>query len=138
MVKLLSTITDIGEKAESLFNKGMVILFCENAPKELAPYCVLHRLAFMKEDTKSGDILSISGIYFKITAVGSVANKNLKELGHSTLVFDKNTSALLPGHIHLETLDFMPSYGELIGIGRQIIISDKVKRYKKSDSVLKR
>ncbi|HHW02163.1 MAG TPA: hypothetical protein GXX35_05065 [Thermoanaerobacterales bacterium] len=41
-----------------------------------------------------------------ITAVGDVANKNLKDLGHVVLNFNGNTTPELPGYIHL-TPDLM-------------------------------
>jgi PTS system glucitol/sorbitol-specific IIA component len=39
---------------------------------------------------------------YTVTAVGELANRNLKNIGHVCLKFDARTSPELPGDIHLE------------------------------------
>lgn len=38
---------------------------------------------------------------YRVTAVGSVAEQNLRELGHITLCFDGQNEAKFPGTVHL-------------------------------------
>ena len=39
---------------------------------------------------------------YTVTALGEVANKNLKKIGHVCLKFDAKTSPDLPGDVHLK------------------------------------
>lgn len=95
-------VTSIGPLVEGFYPEKMMILFKENAPEELADYCVLHGVNDLKGEIKPGYTLKIDGIEYKITAVGDVVNKNLKDLGHICLKFDGSTKAALEGTLYLE------------------------------------
>ncbi|MDN5332631.1 MAG: glucitol/sorbitol system component, partial [Tepidanaerobacteraceae bacterium] len=56
---------------------------------------------------------------YRITAVGEVANKNLKNIGHVCLKFDGKTEPELPGNIHLEEKT-LPA----LKVGEEIFIAD--------------
>ena len=44
---------------------------------------------------------------YKITAVGSGANKTIEELGHATIKFDGSPEAENPGTIHVEAKEIL-------------------------------
>ena len=44
-----------------------------------------------------------------ITALGEVAEKNLANLGHVTLVFDGDSEPRMPGAVHLAGIDEVPA-----------------------------
>lgn len=95
-------VTSMGPFVEGFYPEKMMILFKENAPEELADYCVLHNVNNLKGEIKQGYTLKIDGVEYKITAVGDVVNKNLKDLGHICLKFDGSTKAALEGTLYLE------------------------------------
>lgn len=95
-------VTNIGPLASEFYPENMIIMFKDNAPEELSDYCVLHNVNELQEDIKSGYTLKIDDAQYKITAVGDVVNKNLKELGHITLKFDGSTEPALEGTLYLE------------------------------------
>lgn len=95
-------VTQIGEMVEQLSSHNMIILFNADAPKDLVEISVLHTVDTLREDVEVGDTMNIGNIKYKITGVGSAVNKNLKELGHCTLVFNGSNEPHLPGVINLE------------------------------------
>lgn len=101
-MKYFTIVTFIGNKAYDLLQNNMIILFNDNAPPELKSYCVLHNDSNLLEKIKIGDKLHIDNYLYTVTAVGNVANENLKNLGHIVLVFDGSLTSQLPGYIHLK------------------------------------
>lgn len=111
-----SKINQIGEFAPEALTDGMLILFKQGAPSDLADYCFLHSHGDLQQEIQVGHKLQLGNHIYKITSVGDVANDNFRELGHVTLKFDGKSQAELPGNIHLE--------GE---IPNQIFVGDEVK-----------
>ncbi|EGJ6122402.1 PTS glucitol/sorbitol transporter subunit IIA [Salmonella enterica] len=72
-----TTITRIGQSAKEALGEQMLITFREGARCELGQHC------------------------YPVTAVGSVAEQNLRELGHITLRFDGLREAEFPGTVHV-------------------------------------
>lgn len=96
-------VVKLGEMASAFIAEKMVILFQENAPDELAEYCVLHRGHQLVDTVQMGDILVFAGIEYKIVYVGEQVQKNLGDLGHITLKFNNNCEAEnLEGSLYLE------------------------------------
>lgn len=95
-------ITKIGKYVPDMLSENIIILFKENAPDELAEYCILHSGNRLDENIAAGDEVQFMGENFKITAVGELVNKNLTELGHITIKFDGSSVAELPGSLHVE------------------------------------
>ena len=98
-------VTKLGEMVEEFYGEKMIILFKDNAPDELADYCVLHGKNELTEEIKTGDIFKIDGEEYKVTAVGDEVHKNLGDLGHICVRFDGSTNAELPGSLYLENKD---------------------------------
>ena len=92
----------LGDLAETFLDEGMIIFFGDNAPDTLADYCYSIDINKVYETIKSGQILMLDGIAFKITAVGDVAEKNLVNLGHVTVAFNGSTEPTLSGTICVE------------------------------------
>lgn len=96
-----TTITKIGSFARDALEDNMFITFKQNVPADLEDYCFVHSHGELAQDIEVGDIFHIDEQKFQITAVGAIANFNLKELGHVTWRFDDNNEAEYPGTIHL-------------------------------------
>lgn len=96
-----STITGIGPMALDFLNESMLIIFNDNAPKELAEISILHSACEVDNDIKVDDVIIIAGKEYIVTAVGDEANKTFKQLGHCTFKFTGKNEAELPGHVEL-------------------------------------
>ena len=84
-----TTITRIGASAIDALSDQMLITFREGAPADLEEYC------------HPGLQFSLGQHRYPVTAVGSVAEDNLRELGHVTLRFDGLNEAEFPGTVHV-------------------------------------
>lgn len=114
-----TVITDVGKYAEQFLNQDLFIIFNKNVPKELCDYCYIHEENKLIKDIKVNDILVIDGNEYKVTAVGSVVNQNLKDLGHITLKFSGETEAAVPGTLFVEKKRIAPlKNGTIIEIMR--------------------
>lgn len=114
MKKIYSTIVkDLGPMAEDFIGEKMIILFNENAPAELAEFCVE-----LTDTVEVGDILKINDTEYKIVEVGCEVQKNLKDLGHIALRFNNNEEGeSLEGSLYLEDKAVsLPSVGSEIAI----------------------
>ncbi|GAF13200.1 PTS system, glucitol/sorbitol-specific IIA component [Bacillus sp. JCM 19046] len=101
-----TTVTKMGPNAGEFLEENMIILFKNNAPEELAEFCVLHEENKLDGTIQPGDVLSIAGTSFTITAVGDAVDKNLQSLGHITIKADGAEVAELPGTLSVEAGDF--------------------------------
>lgn len=103
-MKYSAKITKLG--AESLLflddeNCNFIIIFNENAPKELADISVLHEHKKLLAAPKKGDIVVICEKVFTVTDVGYEVINTLEELGHCTLSFKGKMTVDRPGIIEL-------------------------------------
>lgn len=118
MANLYTThVVEVGPEAEIFRAENMFILFGSEAPDNLRSYCYIIDRVDVEGDITPGQKLVIDGYQYPITAVGSVAQKNLQSLGHISVVFNGATSADLDGTIYVEPLE-MPT----ITVGSQIAI----------------
>lgn len=83
-----TTITRIGASATDALSDQMLITFREGAPADLEEYCFIHCHGELKGALHPGLQFSLGQHRYPVTAVGSVAEDNLRELGHVTLRFD--------------------------------------------------
>ena len=102
MVKYETIVKKVGEMVEEGMEENLIILFNDDAPEMYHEYCLLHTINELKEDVKTTDIFCMDSEKYRITAVGSGANKTLGELGHATIKFDGSSEAENPGTIHVE------------------------------------
>jgi PTS system glucitol/sorbitol-specific IIA component len=97
-----TTVTKLGETYGEIFDQGMVVVFNENAPEELAELSALHTPAKLPGDVKPGDEVVLGNKRYAVSAVGSEANYTLGKMGHCTFVFTGANKAELDGHIVLK------------------------------------
>lgn len=97
-----SEIIQIGEFAQEALQDNMLITFKQGVPKDLADYCFVHTHSELRADMQVGDWVSFAEKNYIITALGDVANQNLRELGHVTWRFDGARVAEYPGSVHLQ------------------------------------
>ena len=107
MVKYETIVNKVGEMVEEGMEENLIILFNDNAPEMYHEYCLLHTINELKEEIKAGDVFCMDTEEYKITAVGSGANKTINELGHATIKFDGSFEAENPGTIHVDAKDIL-------------------------------
>ena len=96
-----TTITRIGQSAAEALGEQMLITFREGAPADIEEFCYIHRPGELSGPLLRGMQFEIGPQRYQVTAVGSVAEQNLRELGHITLCFDGQNEAKVPGTVHL-------------------------------------
>lgn len=95
-----STVTRIGSDAADMLEAGVVILFGEPVPPALADVSVVHEGAQEPtRDIAAGDTLHLGDQSFTVDAVGEIASKNLRELGHVVVYVNQPDQELLPGAV---------------------------------------
>jgi len=110
-------INKIGSSVSDFLGEKMFILFGDNAPAELADYCLLINVKEIDGEIGQGDVLVFNNKEYKITAVGDAVKKNLGSLGHITLNFNGFDTPELPGTLYLEDTDIqVPEVGSQIQI----------------------
>ncbi len=119
MKKIYSTkVKALGPMAADFIGEKMIILFNENAPAELAEFCVTHVGNELTDTVEKGDILEINGHQYNIVEVGCQVQKNLKDLGHIALRFNNNEEGeSLEGSLYMEDKPVeLPEEGSEIAI----------------------
>lgn len=95
-------VVKVGEMVKEFIEGNMLIIFNEDVPEELADISATHTKDELREEIQAGDTMIIGDSKYMVVAVGSEANKTLKELGHCTLKFKDSTFVDLPGVINLK------------------------------------
>ena len=116
----LTTITDVGPDANDFLAEQMAITFAGNAPEELRSYCFVIDKAELTGPLAVGQPVLIGDQQWKITAIGTAAEKNLSALGHVTLVFDGASEPRLPGALHLSGSYPAP----VLAVGARLVIGN--------------
>ncbi|WP_061707414.1 PTS glucitol/sorbitol transporter subunit IIA [Pseudenterobacter timonensis] len=96
-----TTITRIGESAAEALSDSMLITFREGAPADIEAFCFIHCHGELNGSLRPGSQLTLGEASYPVTAVGDVAEQNLRELGHITLRFDGQQAAEYPGTVHV-------------------------------------
>lgn len=94
-------ISHIGRYATQSLGEQRLILFSFQAPESITDYCVVHEQGVLTQPLAVGQFLELFDTTYAISAIGDVASRNLKQLGHITLLFDGATEPELPGTVHL-------------------------------------
>lgn len=89
----------VGALASQFFDEGLVILFAEDAPAELADFAVLHRCARVHGPVEPGDVIELGGQRLRVVGVGEVVNDHLAEFGHVVVKRDGRSLPQLPGDL---------------------------------------
>ncbi|HBR7336757.1 TPA: PTS glucitol/sorbitol transporter subunit IIA [Klebsiella pneumoniae] len=96
-----TTITHIGACATMALEEQMLITFREGAPADIEEYCFIHNHGELAGTLQPGAELQLGEQRYPVTAVGEVAEQNLRELGHIPLRFDGHREAEFPGTVHV-------------------------------------
>ncbi|HTV68829.1 MAG TPA: PTS glucitol/sorbitol transporter subunit IIA [Rhizobiaceae bacterium] len=106
-VLLRTQVTAIGPEVADLAEGGVVILFADGSPPELAEVSVLHRTEGEPSDDapKAGASIAIGDVSATITAVGPTAWAKVREIGHVVINFNGAAEAERPGEICASAVD---------------------------------
>ncbi len=97
-----TTITRIGQSAADALSDKMLITFREGAPADIEEFCFIHCHGALNGELQGPAAqLELGEARYPVTAVGDVAEQNLRELGHITLRFDGQPQAEYPGTVHV-------------------------------------
>ncbi len=102
MIKYEATVTGVGPLVSEFTQAGILVLFRQGAPEEVAEFAILHDGQTLHSPLAAGDQIQLGAETFQILAVGEVANSNLAALGHLVLKFNGQTSPELPGDVCVE------------------------------------
>lgn len=99
-----SFIVRIGPEAAAIAEAGVLILFAEPVPHELAEVSLIHRPEEPPAgDIQAGDQLRLGDTTLTITAAGDRASENLRTLGHVVIYGSPGPEqGLLPGALHVD------------------------------------
>jgi PTS system glucitol/sorbitol-specific IIA component len=102
-----TVITQVSPEARELVEGGVLILFAEGAPPELAEVSVLHRAVIgpTAEAPTVGTTLNLPGVSARITAIGDYAWKKIGEIGHVVINFNGAATTPRPGEICASSID---------------------------------
>lgn len=93
-----TVVVAVGDEAKLFFEQGIVVLFAEGAPEELAEFSITHRPTVTDAGVVPGAVVDLAGERLSVVSVGDVANDNLRNLGH--LILKRNASSdPLPGDV---------------------------------------
>jgi len=107
-MRLFSTVvTAVSPEARELMAGGVLILFAEGAPPELAEVSVLHRTAMppAADAPAAGATLNFGGVSTRLTAIGEKAWAKIADIGHVVINFNGATAAPRPGEICVAPVD---------------------------------
>jgi glucitol/sorbitol PTS system EIIA component len=118
-------ITDVAREARELVEGGVLILFAEGAPPELAEVSVLHRVVTPPAATPPGvgARLTVAGFSTEITAIGEYAWRKIGEIGHVVINFNGERTAPRPGEISVKAVDLV-ALSAALSPGADITVDD--------------
>ena len=101
-----TVISEVGPEVRDLLEGGVLILYADGAPPELAEVSVLHRAEQVHtEAPRSGAQLRIGEVSALVTAVGPTAWNKVHEMGHVVINFNGSNTAERPGEICTQPVD---------------------------------
>lgn len=97
-----TVITEVGPDVADLLDGGMLILFADGSPRELAEVSVLHKVAEgpTAEPPPVGAEIAIGSVRAKLTAIGDYAWNKIADIGHVVINFDGAATSGRPGEIN--------------------------------------
>ncbi len=114
-----TTVIAIGQDAEEFKQENMLLFFGEEAPPELSDFCYKIMVTPIRKELFLIWFFALTNEKYAITAVGKVAEENLRQLGHITVNFDGAAISELPGTIHVEQKPLPTiNVGDLVSIIR--------------------
>ena len=122
-ISLKTRVTAVGPEVADLAEGGVVILFADGSPSELAEVSVLHAIeAEPAADAPAiGATISIGTLDATITSVGSSAWQKVLDISHVVISFNGAGSTDRPGEICASEVDTQALVAQL-QTGTSIII----------------
>ncbi len=120
MIKYSTIINEIGPNAKDFLEEDMMVIFGNDAPPELRPYCFLVEHNGLKENIMVGDQLVLDTTTYEIIGLGDQVNKNLNDLSHITLNFKGQVDDAMAGTLYLENKKAVE-----LNVGSKIVIESK-------------
>jgi PTS system glucitol/sorbitol-specific IIA component len=120
-----TVVTAVGPEVADLLDGGVLILFADGAPPELAEVSVLHRVEEGPSTAPPpvGAEIRIGEVTARLTAIGPLAWAKIAEMGHVVINFDGTTTAGRPGEIAASMVDPSLLQG-VMDPGAVIVIAD--------------
>ena len=103
-----TALTAVGPDVSDLLEGGILILFADGAPPELAEVSVLHRVSEgpSAEAPRPGATIALGDLRVELTAIGDLAWAKVADMGHVVINFDGATEAKRPGEISAGAVAF--------------------------------
>lgn len=100
-IQFRTRVTAVGPEVADLAEGGVVILFAEGSPPELAEVSILHRVDGEPSDTTPpvGSVIQIGDVSARITGIGEYAWQKVKDMGHVVITFNGADRVERPGEI---------------------------------------
>ena len=100
-------VTAVGPDVAALVEGGVLILFADGAPAELAEVSVLHKVSAgpPRDAPPVGATIEVGGVATKLTAVGELAWAKIGDMGHVVINFDGAASSSRPGELNAAAVD---------------------------------
>ena len=100
-------ITVVGPDVADLVDGGVLILFADGAPPELAEVSVLHAVTTgpTPEAPPVGAILRVGAVEARLTAIGGLAWAKVADMGHVVINFDGSATSNRPGELNASEVD---------------------------------
>ena len=100
-VQFKTRVTAVGPEVADLAEGGVVILFADGAPPELAEVSILHSVDGEPSDAipPLGSVIQIGDVSAKITGIGDYAWQKVKDIGHVVITFNGANKVERPGEI---------------------------------------
>lgn len=98
---LRTTITAVGPDVPDLLEGGVLILFADGAPPELAEVSVLHRVVEGPSDEAPavGTPIRVGSIQASLTGIGPLAWGKVRDIGHVVINFNGEAEPARPGEM---------------------------------------
>ena len=106
-VLLKTRVTAVGPEVADLAEGGVVILFADGAPPELAEVSILHSVEIEASDAVPpvGSPIRIGDVSAAITGIGEYAWQKVKDIGHVVITFNGSDQVERPGEICASQVD---------------------------------
>ncbi|KQT52423.1 MULTISPECIES: PTS glucitol/sorbitol transporter subunit IIA [unclassified Aureimonas] len=122
-VHLRTLVTAVGPDVPDLLEGGVLILFADGAPPELAEVSVLHRVTEGPSDDapKVGTPIRIGPVEAQLTGLGDLAWAKVRDLGHVVINFNGADHPERPGEIAATEVDGT-ALAAALSAGTEIVI----------------
>ena len=106
-VLLQTRVTAVGPEVADLAEGGVVILFADGAPPELAEVSILHSVEVQPSDAAPpvGTSIRVGELSATITGIGDYAWQKVKDIGHVVITFNGSDQVERPGEICASEVD---------------------------------